>query len=79
MTVRKKSSLIWILLLVESYRNDLRLRGRFKFADQIKQRLESLGIKIRDIKLEKMKEFLEDYRQHRNLPDADLCELEMMK
>lgn len=67
----------WTALLLDSFRGDLRLAGRFMDADVVRKVMESLHIFVSDLDLATLAEYREGYRQHCNKPNATLVDLEM--
>jgi len=70
-------AVMYLKLLAESYMNDLRLEGKYEFADQIRNVLRLTGFNLPNLSVKDLKEYRDGYRIHRNMPDATITELEL--
>ena len=73
----KDAGYIWLVLFLESFRDEMRLEGKWAVADKMRQVLESQGCKIKDVPLYVLRDFKKEYAKHRGMAGAALWELEM--
>ena len=69
---------LWLGMYLDSHINDLRLEGKLEQADKVRMVcLLVFGVPKAQNTIAELKMFVEGYRKHRNMPEANLVELEM--
>lgn len=75
---RQDTAKAWLAMYLDSHINDLRLEGKFDQADIVRRVcLLVFGIPRGQNTMAELRAFVEGYRKWRNMPDANLVELEM--